>query len=419
MKILLLFPHFNPPELSSSLRSWTIGRFLANRNNDVTVFAPGVNMRTGKLFPEMKYRIFSSTNIAQLRLIRVRTLTNFRKSPLRRVFFEFIYSFLAFFRALFVFNIDIVVASYPPAMMPIFGIFLSKLKRIPVIFEVRDLFADYLAATGYVKSNLFIKISLLIEKYVSRECTKIIAVSPGIKRELIKKGIKDNKIFVATNGYENELFENADYSLNPRTEYKWKNSFVVVYAGGLTQSYDVSTLLRAANRMKKNKNIVIAIIGDGHRKREYMDYCTKNNIKNVQFLGPKPRNLMPAILSKADVGVHLFPDNPIWEIVLGNKTFDYLGSGIPMIYAGRGDISDLLNKSHAGITVSPENYEELAEAILWVKSNPEKANEMGKNGKEFVMKYYSRNKILEEYYQILKDSFHSEPSIQKTKFKNV
>jgi len=260
MNILLLFPHFNPPELSSNLRSWEIGGYLAKQGHNVTVFAPGVNMRTGELFPELRGKLYKKSYINDVTLIRTRTLTRFRGSPLRRIMFEFIYAFLVFLRSLFLSKIDIVVVSYPPAMMPIFGLIIGKIKRVPLIFEVRDLMAEFLLATGYVKSSMFIKLALQIEKYVAKSCDYIIAVTPGIKRILLSKGILSNKITIVTNGYEQALFSQADYSINARSEFGWDNKFVVVYAGGLTQSYDIPTLLRAACRLKHNNEVLFVII---------------------------------------------------------------------------------------------------------------------------------------------------------------
>jgi glycosyltransferase involved in cell wall biosynthesis len=400
LNILLLFPHFNSPEQAGSMRSWQIGRFLAKRGHRVTVFAPGVDLRSGELFPEVRGKLYAELEVEGVRLIRPYSLPHFRRSAFHRLSFELIYAVLSTAKALRVGRVDVIVAAYPPAAMPFFAYLLARMLRVPYIFEMRDLMAEALSATGYVKLRLFNKLALRLENYVAEHCDHVICVTPGIKKVLQSRGIDGNNITVVTNGYEPEVFEAVDYSWNPRERYDWTDRFVVVYAGGLTQAYDLLTLLRAAERLKNEKDILFVIIGEGDRKQDYLEFCKVRSLTNVQFIGYQRRKVMPNFLKSADVGVHLFPDDPLWTIVLGNKTFDYLGSGLPMLYAGRGDTADLIRKSQAGIVVEPEDDQELAGAIVWLKNHRNKAKSMGKLGREYVTTHYNRHKLLETFEKV-------------------
>ncbi|MHA1832262.1 MAG: glycosyltransferase family 4 protein [Candidatus Helarchaeota archaeon] len=401
MNILLLFPHFNPPTLPSSLRSWQIGRYLAKRGHNVTVFAPGLNMRTEKLFSELKGKIFRKKTTEGVFLIRVRSITNFRKNPLKRILFEFIYGFLVFLRAFFIKKIDIIVSSYPPALVPIFGLLLSKLRNVPVIFEVRDLMADFLDASGYIKLSFFNKLAYKTQNYVARKSDYIITVTYGMKNVFIKRGIEPNKISVVTNGYEDVIFDNYVKSTNNYKQYKWNNKFVVAFSGGLTQIYDIPWLLNIAYKIKNQNDILFAIIGDGNKKKEYIEFCKDKGITNVQFLGSIPRYKIPSVLSKADVGIHYTKNKPIYDVFLCNKIFDYFGSGIPVIYAGKGETAKIIEESRGGIVVEPENEVALISVLKWIKSNPRKAKIMGDNGRRYVKKYYSREKLSKRFEKIL------------------
>ena len=153
--------------------------------------------------------------------------------------------------------------------------------------------------------------------------------------------------------------------------------------------------------LTENKDILYAIIGEGEKKKQYIDYCNENSLENVQILDSMPRKTMPAILGSANVGVHLFPDDPLWAYVLGNKPFDYLGSGIPMIYSGTGDTADLVLNAKAGFVVHPERPEELVEKILWLKDNQSEAKAMGERGREYVRTNYDRFILLEKFEEVL------------------
>jgi glycosyltransferase involved in cell wall biosynthesis len=375
--------------------------FLSEAGYEVTVFAPGVDVRKEKLFPELSGRLYFERMIDGVRVIRPRCIENFRRSMLRRLMFEIIFA-LGVIALLFrISRPEIIVGAYPPAVLPSAGLLMSKILRVPYIFEVRDLMADALSANRYSKSLLFNKISAWVENVMYKKSTHIVTVSDGIKRVIISKGIAPEKITPVINGYEPQVFQHRDYDFDAREKFSWQDRFVVIYAGGLTQSYDIPTLLKAAELTKDSKDILYVIIGEGEKKRNYIDHCRRESLSNVQILDAMPRKMMPALLSSANVGVHLFRDNPLWSYVLGNKPFDYLGSGIPMIYCGTGDTAELILNAKAGFVVHPERPRDLVEKICWLRDNPREAAAMGARGREFVKTNFDRFKLLEVFNDVI------------------
>lgn len=395
--MLLLFPHFNTLEQASNLRSWQIGRSLARNGHDVIVFAPGVDMRSGEPFPELQHRLYAEYRIEGVRLIRPRCISHFRRSALKRLIFELLFAFSTFFRALFLRKIDVVVVSYPPAVMPIFGLALAKLKRRPCIFEIRDLMADALVSTGYLRSRLFARFAKLAENLVVHRSDHIIVVSNGIKKALVGRRVDPGKVTVVTNGYEPEPFERAPFDGDPRAEFGWGDRFVVIYAGGLTQAYDIPTLIRAAERLRHREDMMFVVVGEGDRKREYQEMVLERKFENFQFVDYQPRKRMPEILSAADVGVHMFPDDPLWSYVLGNKPFDYFGSGIPMVFAGTGDTAELVEQTGGGFVIPPEDDGKLAETLAHMAGHPEEAVAMGERARKYVTQHYNRRELLRKF----------------------
>jgi putative colanic acid biosynthesis glycosyltransferase WcaI len=401
LRVLLLFPHYGNLNQTGSLRSSQIGAFLAKKGHEVTVFAPGVNLRTQKRHAHLKGKLYSEKNIDGVRVIFPWGLEDFRRSALHRLTFEAL--FTAWVVALMpkVGKVDVIVGAYPPAIMPSVGLLISKMFGLPYIFEVRDLMADALVANSYTSSRLFIKASAFAEDYVAKHCDHIITVSKGIKTALVKKGVDQRKITPVLNGYEPQVFEQADRSYDARQEYGWGNRFVSIYAGGLTQSYDIPTMLQAAEMAKDDPDLHFAIIGAGEKKTEYQQYCSEQALDNVQFLDVQPRLRMPAILSAADVGLHMFRDDPLWHYVLGNKPFDYLGSGLPMIYCGEGDTADLIRNSGGGFVVRSERPDLLLEKIRWLKEHPEERKKKGRQAQKYVQENCNRLELLEVFDSVL------------------
>lgn len=403
VRLLLLFPHYNNLQQRGSLRSSQVGMFFAEKGYEVVVFAPGVDLRTGVAFPELEGKLYSDNMIDGVRVIRPKSLQHFRKSFIRRLVYEIIYAFSSILLMFRIDRPDIIIAAYPPAVLPGIGLLVSKLRRIPFIFEVRDLMADAIVSNRYSKSRLFNVIARTVENRIYRHADSIVTVSDGIKKKIVEKGVSPHKITPVKNGYEPQVFSTADYSFDARREYGWLDKFVVIYAGGLTQSYDIPTLLRTAKLMRDEHDVIFAIIGEGDRKEEYEFECRENKLENVNILPSVPRYMMPAILSAANVGVHLFPDDPLWSYVLGNKPFDYLGSGIPMVYAGTGDTADLVLDAEAGFVVHPERPKELAQKLQWLRDNPKEARRMGEKGRQYVRANFNRFKLLEQFDRIVRE----------------
>jgi glycosyltransferase involved in cell wall biosynthesis len=354
-----------------------------------------------KHFPELAGRLYSDVIVDGVRVIRPRGIEYFRKSMPRRFIFESLFALSVFPIFLRIPRPHVIIGAYPPAVLPSVSLFISKMLRIPFIFEVRDLMADALLANNYSKSRLFNRAAIWVENFIYQHCAHIVTVSDGIKKCIVNKGISAAKITPIKNGYEPQVFSNADYSFNPRKEFSWDDKFVAIYAGALTESYDIPTLLRAAELTKKDKQIFYVIIGEGNRKKTYVDYCRSKSLSNVQILAARPRKMMPAILSSANVGVHLFRDNPLWSYVLGNKPFDYLGSGIPMIYSGTGDTAELVLNARAGYVVRPESPSEVIKKIKWLKKHPKVAAAMGARGTEYVQTNFNRFNLLEKFEDVL------------------
>lgn len=401
MHILLLFPHYNSLDDTSGLRSRLIAEGLAAAGHRVTVFAPGVDIRTGATLPGMGNRLFLQVEDNGVTVIRPRSLPDFRRSARRRLAFEALYALLTTLRALFLRDVDVVVASCPPALVAPAILPVVWLRRWPAVYEVRDLFTDYLDTNRYVRIPAALRLARALDRLTLRCYRHFIAISPGVKRHLVARGVPEESVAVVPNGYLADLFAAPRPDWDVRERFGWGDRFVVIYAGGLTQSYDVPTLLRAAEKLRDRTDILFVLMGSGDRRQEYMDFCADQHLDNVQILDPRPRREMPHILSAANVGASLFRSDPLWSIVLNNKLFDYLGSGLPVLYGGTGDSAALLQAASGGIVVPPEDVEAVCLAILYLRDNPAIAREMGRAGQAYVRAHYEWSAIFPAYLRAL------------------
>lgn len=393
--IVYMTAYFLTPDQPGLMRAWQVARFLVERGYRVTVLTTGTHYMTARPIGR-RTRHFSRRHVDGIDVIEVYGLTNYRDSLFRRMGYSITLAVFSFLAGLRLPAIDVVLAATPPPTTPLLGWMLARLRRAKFVYEVRDFQIEDAIAVGFLKPGLLSRSVVATETWICQVADGIIAVTPGIKRILLKtRRVDSDKVAVVPNGYEGEVFERADFSRNVRTEFGWGARFIVLYAGSLGQTYDILTLIRAARLLREDPRFLFVIIGEGERKREYQRFCDDHSLTNCQFLPAQRRADIPVFCRAADACVSLFPRGDLWAHVLGNKVFDYLGSGTPMLYAGTGDTAELLERSGGGVVVPPQDPEALRDALLWLYEHPDDRHSMGERGREYVVAHHSRTVLLE------------------------
>ncbi len=397
--VLWLAPHFRTGSQAGGLRTWVLAKHLAAEGYQVTVTIPNWDPLTGKKLVESR-RLATPVEVDGVELLHLWSTRNDRSNVLRRIAYFVSQSLAALLVAVTRRRPDVVLAANYPPTLAMVGLLLSLLFRRPFVLEVRDLPAEAAVASGYVSGNRLGRIALAMERFLLRSAKYIVTVAPGMRRRMIELGVKPEAIRVVPNGYEESIFEAAWRSgRDVRTEHGWGDRFVVLYAGTMGHIPDLMTLLRAAVLTRGDEGIRYVLIGGGQREQEYIEFARRNDLESCEFLGRRPRSEMPLYCQAADVCVNLFPKNPFWGTILGNKTFDYLGSGTAYVYCGSepSDTGDVLRAARAGLVVEAEDAEGLRDAILYLRDHPAEREAMGERGRLYVTEQFSRSKIDREF----------------------
>lgn len=392
---------FMTPDQPGSLRTWQTARKLIEYGFDVTVVTTGTHYMTGRRDGSI-LRTFTRRLVDGIGIREVYAPADYRKSLFRRIWYSLIvglgaWGVLMTDRR----HPDVVIAATPPSTLGIAGWMAAVFRRSKFVYEVRDFQVDDAIALGLVRRGIVTRVALGVERFLYQQASVLTAVTPGIQRILTAdKGIPSERIVLAPTGYDREIFSQLDADRETtvavrRKELDWESRFVVLYAGALGLSYNIQTLLEAAWLLRDDGRFVFAIVGEGERRVEYEAQCDQRGMRNWQFFGAVPRREIPVLCASADVCVSMFPRDVLWEHVLGNKTFDYLGSGRPMVFAGAGDTAELLVDSGGGIVVPPEDPGRLAHALRTLADDPQRRKQMGNAGREYVRKVYDRQRLLE------------------------
>jgi len=179
--------------------------------------------------------------------------------------------------------------------------------------------------------------------------------------------------------------------------------FTVLYAGSLGYIVDLMTVINAAKLLKESDDIVFIIAGDGEQLKYYQNLAKSEKLYHIKFLGQVTKAQAIQLCKICDVCVYALGDKPIYSLFLGNKVFDYLGSGKPLIFCGRkGDISDLINETNGGFSLDAYDYKGLLEKILYLKNNDHDRYKIGENAKRVIYDKYLTKHSMDKIYRVLR-----------------
>jgi len=393
LKILYITQYFYPEVGATTNRALANVRYLAKKGHRVTVLTEMPNHPKGIIFDNYKRKIFLKEKMENFTINRVWVYTNQKKNFLTRLFFYFSFMFLGIICTLFNWKkYDIVYVTSPPLFLGSIGLFLKKIFRnVKFIFEVRDLWPDAAIEMGELNNIKFINFSYKLENLLYKNADHIVAVTQNFKDKIIKKGCSEKKISIIRNGSDLS-FKKVVVSKELRNRFNASENFIAIYAGILGLAQNLQIIIDAAKKLE-NENVIVLLLGTGPKENELKNYADKVKVKNLKFLGEIPTNEISAYFSLANCGIIPLRNIEVFKSTIPSKLFDYMSAALPILLGVKGEAASILNQSKAGITFEPDNSEDLAEKIVYLKNTPNLLFEMKTKGRRFVKHNYNR-KIL-------------------------
>lgn len=292
---------------------------------------------------------------------------------------------------------------------PIFPIVLCRILRVPSVVEVNGLVLDELKVNNSKSFayRVFSQLALYSEKLNYRYCDRIVSVTDKLKEELVKMySIPESKISVINNGANTDLFKplnqdkaKSEIGLDPSMKY-------ICFSGNLAAWQGVEFLISSAPLiLKKCPEVRFLIVGDGVMKDKLLETTSKLGLLDkFVFTGRVPYEMVPLYINAADVCVAPFIKGRNEKIGLSAlKTYEYLACGKPIIASSIPGVKDLIDFSLGGISVSPENPEELADAVIKLIQDEDLRTLMGESGRKYVFENHSWNGVARKILDMCND----------------
>jgi len=404
MRILVLEQRYTGAKEAGIGRYNLFVKEWAKAGHKVDVISGTINYLTGKKPDKYKRRFLVKGKEGEnVRIFRVFEFALGYWSFLGRLFSYFSFLKSAFFVGLFISRPDIIIASSPPIFVGFLGYLICLFKKVPFIFEVRDIWPDIAIELGFFKNRFLIKISHWLEKFLYQHSDFIIVNSPGIKEFLIKeKSVAVDKIAIIFNPVDIKIFESHE-SLSLKEKFGWNDKFVVLYSGAHSAVYNLNLIIETAEELKFQKDILFVLVGDGRQKPILTKKVKEKKLENVLFFGAVSKEENVRFLKAADVCVCPLKEINLLKYVYATKIFDYMASKKSIILIMKGVSEELVcNQASCGLCLEPPgDKESFKRAILDFYENPDKIKRMEQKGFDYLKNHFNAENLAEKYLSVL------------------
>lgn len=396
MHILLIHQAFVALDEAGGTRHHELARHLQRNGHQVTIIASPVSYLTGIKGAQSTRKQKDDLGVTILRSF---TLPALHRSFVWRLFSFFSFMISSFINGLFVKNVDIIWGTTPPIFQSVTACLLAKIKRVPFLLEVRDLWPSFAVAVGVLKNKNVIKLSEGLERFLYRQADQVVVNSPGFIDHVKARGA--NSVVLVPNGSDPNMFNPDSDGAQFRQKLGLKDKFVVLYAGAHGLSNDLGVIIDAAGALKNDPSICFILLGDGKEKTGLVEEAKRRQLDNVFFLPPLAKLNMAEALAAADACLAILKPIEMYKTTYPNKVFDYMAAGRAVILAIDGVIRDVVEDAGAGVFVPPGSPNALVSTIRKLAFNREKCRTMGVNGRKIIQSTYSRDRLAIKFAALL------------------
>lgn len=405
MRILYLSQYFPPEVGATQTRAYEMARNFVRLGHQVTMLAEIPNHPSGIISPEYLGKVYERTELEGIDVIRLWVKTSPVKNFRNRMLFYLTFMVNATLAGILLARkrYDVIYASSPPLFIGGAALALSYLRRIPLVFEVRDLWPESAVALGELSSPRVIHWATRLEEACYQRSKIVVVVTQGIQKKLTMRGIPADKLALIPNGANVNHFQfRQDRREHLRRELGLEGKFIVAYIGTLGIAYDFETIFSAAQKLQSEPNIHFLIIGEGPQKAEVTAMATEYALANLTILPEQPYELIPNYFSSADVVLITYRDNKLFSGALPVKMFDALACQRPVLLSSvEGEASQMINEANAGLVVPPEDSDQVVKGLLKLALSPPLREKMGFNGRDYTVLHYSRKALAEKLAEML------------------
>ena len=262
MRVLILSQNYDPEPIP---KPSDLAKELKSRGHSVHVVTGFPHYPQGKLYPGYKLGLIKKECIDGINVTRTFEIPYHGKSAIGRIINYASFMLTAPLGLLTCGPFDVIYVWHPPLTIGIAAWIMARIRQVPFVYDVQDIWPEILILSGMLKRGLFADLLSQVEKFVYRQAKRIFVVTEGARKNLTNKGVPPGKVMVMPHWVDESIFEgvsNLDVA-SLRHELGFGDKFVILFAGnfGLVQGLD--SVIKAAELLQNEPNFLIVFVGDG------------------------------------------------------------------------------------------------------------------------------------------------------------
>jgi glycosyltransferase involved in cell wall biosynthesis len=402
MNVLLIHQYFLEENDPGGSRWNELTRNWTEQGVNVTVFGGMMHYNGSEKRPEYKGKYFKKNMQGKVTVWRCHVSESYNKNFLGRLWGYFSFMFSSLWAGLFKVRgkFDVVIVTSPPLFVGLTGYIISRLRRVPLIFEVRDLWPESAIDTGVLRNKLIIRLAYWFEAFIYKKARLVNVLTPAFYAKLRdEKNVPEHKLIMIPNASDFSLSESLLTNFNRtdfRREHKLDDKFVITYVGAHGVANHLQQLLEAGKELE-DTNVLFLLIGQGMEKERLKHKAAEMNVQNVRFIDAVPKKEVFKYILASEMGASVLKKTDTFKTVYSNKTFDYMSCKKPILMAIDGVSRELVESARAGVYVEPENTEEYNRVIRSYLANPEVLHHEGENGYQYAKENFDRDVLARKY----------------------
>ena len=401
MNLLILTQYFPPEVGAPQNRLFELAIRLQKKGVAVSVLTAMPNypkMEVHKEYAGKKY-FYEENN--GLKIHRSRIYVSKSKSIVNRLlnYFSFVYSSRVCGRKK-IGVVDVILCESPPLFLGYTALYLKRIKKAKLIFNVSDLWPESAEKLGVVTNSFLLRRAYQLEEKLYKNAELVSCQTLGICKNINERFPKV-KTYWLPNGVDlNYYIPEQNKNLNWRAQNNFlENDFIFLYAGIIGMAQGLEIILAAAKKVIENKNIKFILLGEGPMKVKLLQMKQNEKLGNVFFMEAVSKDKMSEILETVNATIIPLKKLDLFKGAIPSKIFESLAMQKPVLLGVDGEARELfIEKGKCGLYYEPENVNELVNKIHEISSNRQLANQLGINGRNYVHQYFNRNEIADKFY---------------------
>ena len=296
---------------------------------------------------------------------------------------------------------DVILAASPPLTIGIAAAIVSGVRRVPFVYNVQEIYPDIAIDLGVLRNAFLIRVAQWIERFSYRRARVLVTISERFRARIVSKGIARDKVEVIPNFANTDEIVPGQKQNALAARHGLTDKFVALYAGNIGLAQDFETILAASEAVPPD--VVFLIVGGGARAMWLEAEVRKRNSPSLRMLPYQDSSDLQDLYALSSIGLVTLQKDADHG-TFPSKVYTIMSSGRPCIVISDlgSDAAELVTSVGCGVSVAPGDLEGLRTAVIDLRDNPSKANEMGRRGREFVVSTHSARAVADAYASLLR-----------------